>query len=240
VSSCADLYVCCWLTNSFTRQITLTIANPAAEDQDLLSLDVYPDMTVETLRSSIQAETRIPPTSQHIYHNGQLVQDDSKTLEQLQIGDGEMLALHVRQVRSAPGGASAAAAAAGRPQQPQQSAGQGRRANPAADPETLRLQLLGDPNARAQMQESFPQLAAALNDPQRFANLIRQVQDSEQRERDERQRRIAALNADPFDPEAQAQIEEMIRGERVQENLQSAMEHNPEGMFCQPPSPFSC
>lgn len=51
-------------------------------------------------------------------------------------------------------------------------------------------------------------------------------------ERDAQMRRrqhIADLNADPFDVEAQTRIAEMIREERVQENLQNAIEHNPEG-----------
>lgn len=202
-------------------RITLSITNPEVEDQDLLSLDVFPDMTLETLRNSIQAETQIHPTAQHLYHNGQLITDDTKTMEQLRIGDGEMLALHVRDMRGSTG---VPVASRGQQQQerrrPEAGAGQ--------DPELIRLQILGDPRLRAEALRQQPQLAAALEDPQRFAQLFNESYDRERRERAERQRQIAALNADPFDIEAQAKIEEIIRQERVMENLQNAMEHNPE------------
>ncbi|KUI68224.1 DNA damage-inducible protein 1 [Cytospora mali] len=196
------------------RRITLSINNPEAEDQDLLSLDIFPDMTLETLRSSIQAETRIEPNAQHLYHNGQLITDDSKTMEQLQIGDGEMLALHVRDMRGNTG-------------VPVERAQQ-RRPPPEQDPELVRLNIIGNPAARAEVQRTQPRIAETLDDPVRFAAAYRDAFDRERRERAERQRAIQALNADPFDVDAQARIEEIIRQERVMENLQNAMEHNPE------------
>lgn len=200
-------------------RITLSITNPEVEDQDLLTLEIFPDMPVSTLREAIQAETQILPTSQHLYHNGRLIQDDNSTMEQLQIADGEMLALHVRDMRGS----------TGVPDQGRRGQGQQQRRRPGGqDPELIRLQILGDPNLRAEATRQQPQLAAALEDPARFAQLFNDSYDREQREREERQREIARLNEDPFDIEAQAKIEEMIRQERVMENLQNAMEHNPE------------
>lgn len=209
-------------------RITLNITNsePQGDDNDLLSLEVFSDMTLDTLRDSIQAETGIDPSSQHIYHNGQLITDNTKTMAQLEIGDGEMMALHVRDVRGTTG---IPAGGAGRPAQP----GAGNRAGPRPpgaeqDPELIRLQILGDPNLRAELTRTRPELASALDDSQRFAQIFAQSYDRERRERAERHRQIQALNADPFDIEAQAKIEEIIRQERVMENLQNAMEHNPE------------
>lgn len=218
-----------------TRRITLSISNPEIEgdEGDLLSLDIFPDMTVDTLRSSIQAEARIEPSSQHLYHNGQLITDYTKTMSELGISDGDMLALHVRDMRGNTG-VPAPAGGAGRPRG-QPAAPRGGARPPQQDPELVRLQVLGNAHLRAELANQQPEMAAALEDPQRFAQLFNASFDREQRERAERQQMIQRLNDDPFDVEAQARIEEMIRQERVMENLQNAMEHNPEGK--DPPFP---
>ncbi|KAG4439479.1 DNA damage-inducible protein 1 [Cadophora sp. M221] len=201
-------------------RITLTITAPT-HDGDLLSLEIPPDTTVGTLKESVQAESQIPKTSQHLYHNGQLLNDDSKTMEQLAIGDGEMLALHVRDM----------VGNAGRPagqRQPQPARQQQRGGRPQADAETMRLQFLGNPAMRQEVERQRPELGAALDDPIRFAQVWQRLQDAEREAQEQQSREIADLNADPFDVDAQARIEEMIRAERVQENLQNAIEHNPE------------
>ncbi|RBR03308.1 hypothetical protein FVER53590_06120 [Fusarium verticillioides] len=205
-------------TTDTTMRITLNIFNPQAGEQDsLLILEIFPDMTLATLRESIQAESTVPPTSQHIYHNGRLISDDTQTMEQLQIVDGEMLAVHVRDMRGS----------TGVPEQPRRP--QPRRpAQNEQDPELIRLQILGQPALRQQLQSQHPELAAAVDNPARFAQIFRDSQNREQRERQERQREIERLNDDPFNVENQRKIEEMIRQERVMENLQNAMEHNPE------------
>ncbi|PTB60721.1 hypothetical protein M431DRAFT_71547, partial [Trichoderma harzianum CBS 226.95] len=211
-------------------RITLNVFNPHGGDQDsLVTLEVFPDMTVSTLRESVQSEAGIPPTSQHIYHNGRLISDDAKTMEQLQIGDGDMLAVHVRDMR----GSTVPPEAAGRPPaaaRQQQSAATAA-AGAENDTEMLRLQILGDPAVRQQLSRQHPELAAAIEDPARFRRIFLDSQDRERREREMRQREIERLNEDPFNVENQRRIEEMIRQERVMENLQNAMEHNPEGMY---------
>lgn len=213
-------------------QITLNIFNPQAGDQDtLLNLEIFPDMTLETLRESVHADTNIPATSLHIYHNGRLLTDDTKTMEQLEIPNGGMLAVHVRHIRGNTGVAEFSTTAASgtpssaqaqRPQQPRQ------QASAQNDPELIRLQVLGNPAVREQLQRQHPELAAAVDEPARFSQILQSSQDRDRREREERQREIERLNQDPFDIENQMKIEDMIRQERVMENLQSAMEHNPE------------
>lgn len=206
-------------------RLTFNIAAEEALDQDLLTLMIPNDATVSLLKESVQGEVRIPKTAQHIYHNGNLLTDDTKTMEELQIVDGDMLMLHVREM----GGSTGAAQPGGVQQaaRPQQASGAA--APDMQDPEVIRLQLLGNPAMRAEAFRAQPELVSAIEDPARFAQLLRQMQDQERRERQMRQQRIADLNADPFDIDAQARIAEMIREERVQENLQNAIEHNPEG-----------
>ncbi|KAH0597445.1 hypothetical protein MHUMG1_04823 [Metarhizium humberi] len=179
-------------------------------------------MTLETLRESVHADTNIPASSLHIYHNGRLLTDDTKTIEQLEIPNGGMLAVHVRHLRGNTG-ASERAAQTQPPTQPPRPQGSGDN-----DPELIRLQILGNPAAREQLQRHNPELAAAVDDPVRFSQILQNSQDRERREREERQREIERLNQDPFNIENQRKIEDMIRQERVMENLQSAMEHNPE------------
>ena len=91
---------------------------------------------------------------------------------------------------------------------------------------------MGNPAAMAQVREQRPALAEAINDPDRFKDVwMEMMREDEDRER-ERLEQMALLNEDPFNVEAQRKIEEMIRQESVQENLQFAYEHNPEGELC--------
>ncbi|KAK6609863.1 aspartyl protease, partial [Botrytis cinerea] len=220
-------YNTCYCYRSSTRdiifkmRITLTITAPTDDDADLISLEIPQDTTVGTLKESVQAESRIPKRDQHLYHNGQLLHDDNKTMEQLQIGDGEMLALHVREYRDPP------AATAQRTSQPAR-APQGRGGQQQPDPETIRLQLIGNAEMRREVARQNPELAAAADSPERFAAVLNQMRSREAGEEARRRQQIADLNADPFDVDAQMRIAEMIREQRVQENLQNAIEHNPE------------
>ena len=201
------------------------------------------------LKGLIETETRFPNNSQLLYHNGQLLADQTKALESLGIVDGEMLAVHVRRAagsrRGAPNGEATTAPEAGRAQRGGGAgAGAGRRGdddgsaaavNGRPDPELLRLRILGDPAARQQLRQQNPDLAAALDQPDRFRQLVFDFQRQQAEADQRRQREIAMLNEDPFNVEAQAKIEEHIRQAAVMENLQNTLEHHPEGES----SPFS-
>ena len=81
----------------------------------------------------------------------------------------------------------------------------------------------------AQVREQRPALAEAINDSNRFREVwLEMIGEDEAREM-ERLEQMRLLNEDPFNVDAQRKIEEMIRQQSVQENLQHAYEHNPEG-----------
>lgn len=156
----------------------------------------------------------MPAASQSIYLNGQPVVVETQTLEAAGIRDGEMLAVLVRQNRQPV------------QQQPQRMPDSSRVGQP--DPEGVRQQLLMNPQAQNALRQQNPELAAAINDPNRWREAYQQSAQNAERER---QNQIALLNEDPFNVEAQRKIEELIRQERVVENLEKAYNESPEGMF---------
>ncbi|KAI9683966.1 MAG: DNA damage-inducible protein 1 [Bogoriella megaspora] len=94
--------------------------------------------------------------------------------------------------------------------------------------EDMRLKALADPYGQSRLNELNPNLAAALHDKDRWRETLLQMyrQQDERSREEEEQRRI--LMSDPFDIDAQRKIEELIRQDNVLNNLQYAMEHNPE------------
>lgn len=179
----------------------------------------------------MEAETKFTPNSQHFFLNGQKITNDAQTLEDAGIKDGEMLAMLMSSAIP-----STASSSSQQPQRQQgaRSGGGRRRGAPSHEEiETTRLHILGDPRSQSALIEQKPELAQVINDPVRFREAwMALYMEDEARER-ERQQQIALLNEDPFNEEAQRKIEEMIRQERVIENLQHAYENSPEGEFAQ-------
>ena len=118
-----------------------------------------------------------------------------------------------------------------RRQQQQQQGQQPRvpQANRPPDPESYRLRMLQNPHLLAQVGQHKPELVAALHDPVRFREAMSRIYAEERERLREKQREAALLNNDPLNVEAQREIEERIRLDRVSENAQEAYMNNPEG-----------
>ncbi|KAL1613890.1 DNA damage-inducible protein 1 [Diplodia seriata] len=214
-----------WASFEGPPRITISINAPdEPADQELLNLDLPPGLTLADLKGFVQVEANFPVNSQYFFYNGQPLAGDSMTLEQAGIKDDDMLVVMIRRQGQRQQGQASAQA-----QRAAQQAGRPRRSQQDDETETTRLRILGDHNALRSLQDSRPELAAAVNDPNRWREEwinMKRIQEEQQREH---QRQLDLLNADPFNIEAQSKIEEMIRQERVIENLQHAYEHNPEG-----------
>lgn len=174
------------------------------------------------LKGFVTAETNVPAARQLFYLNGYPLTDDSRTLQECGIHDGEMIALLV-QPNNMPSqrGQRGQGGQSSRPgQQSSQDMIESNRRNFLADPRTL-----------AHVRQQAPQLADAINDPVRFREQWEDM-DREAREREqERHNQTRLLNEDPFNIDAQRRIEELIRQDRVMENLEHAYEYSPEGMW---------
>lgn len=170
----------------------------------------------------MQVEANFPANSQYFFYNGQPLAGDTQTLEQAGIKDDDMLVVMIRRPGQRGQGQ-------GQGQRAQQQPGRPRRSPQDDEIETTRLRILGDHNALRSLQDQRPELAAAVNDPNRWREEWTNMKRMQERQQHEHQHQLDLLNADPFNIEAQAKIEEMIRQERVIENLQHAYEHNPEG-----------
>ena len=195
-------------------------------DQEILSLDLPPGLSIADLKGFVNAETNLPQDSQQFYLNNTPVQGDNKTLEEAGIKDGDMLAMLMRQPQQENN--------MGSQRRPQNAQDAQRRPGgpPGSNPqeiETMRQSILGNPAAMAQVRDQRPALADAVNDSNRFKEVwMEMIREEEDRER-ERREQMRLLNEDPFNIDAQRKIEELIQQQNVQENLQFAYEHNPEG-----------
>jgi DNA damage-inducible protein 1 len=210
-------------------RITISIIAPNhALDSQILSYELPAELSLGDLKAFISAETDLPPNTQQFYLNNQIINGDGKTLQEAGIKDDDLLALLIREPNQQNNATNNNTM--GGQRRPQQAQRQGRPPNMGADEiESTRMGLLSNPAAMAQVREQRPALAQAINDSNRFREVWQDmICEDDDRER-ERQEQMRLLNEDPFNVDAQRKIEEIIRQQSVQENLQHAYEHNPEG-----------
>jgi DNA damage-inducible protein 1 len=181
-------------------------------------MDVFPDMTFNDIKALVQDEINVAPGAQHFFFNQRPIVDPNQTLTQVGIGEGDMLGMAVQDPQQVvQRGQPSAQQSSMQPQPPSR-----------PDPERFRLHIVGDPQMMAQVRGRDPELADAANSRDRFHALWSQRQSQAAQAEAEKNAQLALLNADPFNEEAQRKIEEMIQHERIQENIQKALEDNPE------------
>ncbi|KAF9305471.1 DNA damage-inducible protein 1 [Mortierella antarctica] len=196
------------------------------EAGDLHHLEFDSQMEIENIKALLEADCNIPAEEQLIFHNDKELHDPKSTLEANNVAQDDILTLRRRTKKQRTAVASIPGSAGGpsvRPGQIHASGGDPHNA------EQIRQHVLSDPALLRQLRESQPELAnAAQNDPNRFHEMIREIDVQRRNAELARMQQINQLNADPFDMDAQARIEEAIRLENVAANMEAAMEHNPE------------
>ncbi|CAO3648814.1 unnamed protein product [Mucor fragilis] len=176
------------------------------DGEEMYNLDIDNQMAIEDVKALLEAESGVPPQSQHLFFSGKELNEAKKTLEEYGVGKNEII--HMQQ--SAP-----------------QQQGQASSSNDS-NFDLMRQHVLRDPRLLQQLESTNPELAhAARNDPARFSAMVQQIEQT-RRSAEVQKSQLAALNDDPFDVEAQKRIEDAIRQENIAANLEAAMEYNPE------------
>ncbi|CAF1025931.1 unnamed protein product [Adineta steineri] len=181
--------------------------------ENVLTVEIASDLLLKDLKAVIEAESDfgIKAEDMSLFYEGKVLQDDNKTLEQCKFNDYDLVTC--QRTRSADGlnqGANMA---------PRQNAN-------SRDPRQLFEMLRSNPEMFQQVRQSSPQLADAIQRGD-FDTFMQHVtaQSPEMQQRMELER-LATL--DPFDPEVQRRIHDIINMQNVQENMEHAVEHAPE------------
>jgi len=214
----------------------------------IANLECPHDLPLKDFKALCGSEVLRDVPAQHILviFNGQECKDDEKNLDQLGIKDGEMV--FVQAARVAPPAAPAATpqasgtAAGGLPSladldfssirvpKPGTSRQQAPSIPPPTnqdDPAVIRDMLRANPDQLALLKQNNPRLADALKSGNldEFAKVLKE----QQKARAEREaQRMRMLTADPTDVEAQRLIAQEIENKNIEQNMEMAMEYNPE------------
>ncbi|KAK4803705.1 hypothetical protein SAY86_003522 [Trapa natans] len=182
-------------------------------DEQIISLDVDPNESVENVKALLEVETRVALQQQQLLFNGKEMKNFEK-LSVLGVKDDDL----VMMVSSAAPSAEASRDLGFNPD--------GSAVNPAA----LQQQLRQDSNMMGQLFQSDPEFAQAIlgNDLDKLQGVLRERHRQRYEMRRKQDEELALLYADPFDVEAQKKIEAAIRQKGIDENWAAALEYNPE------------
>eukprot|EP00878_Enallax_costatus_P007667 GHUV01008027.1.p1 GENE.GHUV01008027.1~~GHUV01008027.1.p1 ORF type:complete len:353 (+),score=118.29 GHUV01008027.1:419-1477(+) len=201
----------------------------ASSDDRVFSVELDGDSTLATLKAILEAESGVPAAQQQLVLKGHPVPPtaNGQTLASLGVTDGELLMLMPMQQRQEAAGGQRRAQQQQAQQDPMlELAEDGSAKVPAAFIQAVK----GRAEVMASIQQANPTLAAAIRneDITAMQQELRFLRKQQLEHQAQLQREQDLLEADPFDPETQRRIEELIQQKNIEENFMAALEHTPE------------
>lgn len=190
----------------------LSVAKYGGEE-NVLTVEIASDLSLKDLKAFIESESDfgIKAEEMSLFYEGRILQDDNQTLEQCRFHDYDLVTC--QRTRSSDGFGQGSSNPSNRTPNPR-------------DPRQLFEMLRSNPEMLEQVRQSSPQLVNAIErgDFNTFMQSI--AAQSPEMQQQMELNRLASL--DPFDPEVQRRIHEIINMQNVQENMEHAVEHAPE------------
>ena len=178
-------------------------------------LQIDENDSIETLKAILEAETGHPASRQVLMHNGNVLQQQG-SLQSSNVRDGDLLML----------AAAPTAAVAG--QQRRGNAGSNTASGSEVEIDALIEELKSLPQEQYHRIPADIREAIESNNKQKFAEGLKKIAEDRQRAEEEEARFLRLAQEDPFNPEVQRRLEEAIQQKNISENLEAALEYNPE------------
>ncbi|OLY84678.1 DNA damage-inducible protein 1 [Smittium mucronatum] len=192
------------------------------------NLELDSSIEVENLKALIEVEFDLPKESQILTYQQTELSEDKKSLSDYSIEDNSVLILQKKYQPTISTGRNVNTANSAPKASNYQQNIPNARINPAAI-EEMRLRVLSDNNLYRQLEMINPELPkAARENPSRFSELMSELEQQRYNSELQRMMDLEALNADPFNVEAQKRIEDEIKKQNILKNMEDALEHNPE------------
>ena len=197
-------------------------------NDNVFPLEVPPDLELRDFKAFCEAQSGIPSKEIIILFNGRNLEEENKSLDAYGIKDGDMVYLQRKKKNVGGGGSAMPDFSQIRMPGASPVAGPSTSSRPNQDdPQFIREMLAANPDQLAMLKQNNPALAEAYSSGniQEFERVLKEQQEA----RAERERqRLRLLTADPFDMEAQRLIAQEIESKNIDQNMELAMEYNPE------------
>jgi DNA damage-inducible protein 1 len=197
---------------------------------DVRAVDVDSDETIENVKAVLEVEYNIPLSKQILVFEGKIMNNGSRLCD-LNVRNNDMILLELHRPAPQPQASRPASATSNAAQRGPINLGMlGSLFNPLQrymkEAEELLQLATVDPFLRRRIAENNAPLAAALesNSVQNVAKELADIHRQRAENEAKKQAAIIRLNSNPLDVEAQREIEEAIRLENINSNLEQVFQ----------------